>query len=138
MSDNPEEVRPDDDEPPETTDLTDPLAQKKARNRIRREQQEAESLWRAVFANKIGRREMWRMLQDDCHGFSPPFACGPNGFPQVEATWLQAGQYSIGQRLYQRWLRISPQGVHLMHEENDPQFIKPKRLRQRAADRGDN
>lgn len=121
----------DDDEPedpplPETTNLTDPKSQRRSRDRIKREAQEEESFWRAVFNDKAGRRTMWRLLQDDCHGFTPPFACGPNGFPQPEATWFQAGQYTIGQRLSQRWQFMAPEGYALMMTEHDPRFTKPK------------
>jgi hypothetical protein len=123
-----------DDAPPETTDLTDPKAQRRARDRIKREQQEAEGFWRAVFNSKVGRREMWRLIIEDCHGFTPPFACGPNGFPNGEATWFQAGQYSIGQRLYQRFMQRAPEDVMLMHQENDPRFIKAKPQRRRGPE----
>lgn len=120
-----------DDEPeeeplPETTNLTDPKSQRRSRDRIKREAQEEESFWRAVFNDKTGRRTMWRLLQDDCHGFTPPFACGPNGFPQPEATWFQAGQYTIGQRLAQRWQQMAAEGYALMMTENDPRYVKAK------------
>ena len=36
-----------------------------------------------------GRQEMWGLLQA-AHAFEERFACGPNGFPQVEATWFHA------------------------------------------------
>ncbi len=130
--------RDDPEEPiPETTSLTDPRSQRRARDRIKREAQESASLWRAILNDKIGRREMWRLIQEDCNGFTPPFACGPNGFPNEQATWFQAGLYSLGQRLYQRWLRIAPDSVRLMHEENDSAFIAPREVRQRDRNRGD-
>lgn len=137
MSDTPEDTDDEPEDPLETTDLTDPKAQRRARNRVKREGQEAESFWRAVFANKVGRHEMWRLIHEDCHGFTPPFACGPNGFPNSQATWFQAGQYTLGQRLYQRFLRIAPEDVLKMHQENDPAHMKPRRMRQAARDRGD-
>lgn len=122
---------PEDAPPPETTNLTDPKSVRRARDRNRREAQEEESFWRAVFNDKIGRRTMWRLLQDDCHGFSPPFACGPNGFPNEQATWFQAGQYALGQRLYQRWMRMAPEGYALMMTEHDPRFVQARPERRR-------
>jgi len=126
VSDTLEGDEPEDPPLPETTDLTDPKSQRRSRDKLRREAQEEESFWRAVFNDKIGRRVMWRLLHDDCHGFTPPFACGPNGFPQPEATWFKAGQYSIGQRLYQRWLHMARDGFALTMEEHDPRFVKVK------------
>lgn len=118
--------------PVETVDLTDPTKYRRSRDKVKREAQEEESFWRSVFNDKIGRRVMWQLLRDDCHGFSPPFACGPNGFPQPEATWFQAGQYAIGQRLYQRWRHAVREGVTLMEDENDPRFMPPKAERRRS------
>jgi hypothetical protein len=129
VSDAPDDDAEPEDRPAETVNLSDPKSVRRARDKQKREQQETDSFWRAVFADKIGRRVMWGLIRNDCHGFSPPFACGPNGFPQPEATWFQAGQYSLGQRLYQRWMKAVPEGLKLMHAENDPAFIvaKPQR-----------
>jgi hypothetical protein len=134
MSDSPDdaEEREEDPIPVETVDLTDPVKYRQSRDKVKREAQEEESFWRSVFDSKIGRRVMWRLLQDDCHGFSPPFACGPNGFPQHDATWFQAGQYAIGQRLYQRWRHMVRDGVALMEDENDPRFMKARPERRRS------
>lgn len=135
MSDS---IEDDDDEPvPETLDLTDPKSQKRARDRQRREAQEIDGLWRGVMNLPVGRRAVWTMIIQDCHGFSPPFACGPNGFPQTEATWFQAGQYSIGQRLYQRLMRMAPESVALMHAENDATFIAARRSRRQRPSLGE-
>ena len=102
--DEPDELEPEeiDPVPVETVNLTDPKSVRRARDRHRREEQEEASFWRAVLNDKIGRRVMWALIRDDCGGFAPPFACGPNGFPQPEATWFAAGKYALGQRLYQR------------------------------------
>jgi len=81
------------------------------------EREEARRFWREVFASEIGRREMWGLLQA-AHTFSPVFACGPNGFPQAEATWYEAGQQGFGQRLWRTWLQFDPEGVVRMMQEN--------------------
>jgi hypothetical protein len=117
-------------EEPDVKSVANPEAVKRARSQAEREAREAAAFWKAVFSNKIGRRVMWRLLMEDCNGFSPPFACGPNGFPQTEATWFQAGQYALGQRLYQRWLAAEGASVAQMHRENDPAFA-PRRRRRR-------
>jgi len=117
--------------PVETVNLTDPKSVRRARDRNRREEQEEASFWRAVFNDKIGRRVMWNLLAQDCGGFSPPFACGPNGFPQPDATWFAAGKYAVGQILYQRWMRLSREGLAAMMDEHNPSFIITKRNRRR-------
>lgn len=74
-----------------------------------------------ILKDEAGRRFLWRILEA-AHTFEERFACGPNGFPQVEATWFEAGIQSFGQRLYQTWLRTDPAAVAAMHRENDPRF----------------
>jgi hypothetical protein len=94
--------------------------------RLRREQRESDAFWRAIFADPVGRREMWRLLAT-LHPFEERFAVGPNGFPQVEATWFHAGEQSFGCRLHRSWFKRDPQGVMRMHAEHDPDFAQPKR-----------
>ncbi len=127
MSDDPEE-------PARPPVATSPGRVREARRRAAREAIEGEQFWVGALGSVVGRREFWQLLRDDCHGFAPPFACGPNGFPQPEATWYQAGAYAIGQRLYQRWLRLAPESVRLMHEENDPTFAHARDLREGRAE----
>ena len=76
---------------------------------------------REILGSEPGRRFLWRILTE-ARAFDNPFAVGPNGFPQPEATWFQAGVKDLGQRLYLTWLRISPEAVAAMHRENDPRF----------------
>lgn len=92
--------------------------------RIRIEKLEADAFWKSVFSNAVGRREMWRLLAQ-LHPFEERFACGPNGFPQPEASWFHAGEQSFGLRLYQSWAQIDRAGVFLMQDEHDPRFAKP-------------
>lgn len=109
----------------------DPAAIKRAGDQAKREADEAEAFWAGVFRSAVGRREMWKLLQVT-HAFEERFACGPNGFPQVEATWFHAGEQAVGQRLYQTWLRRDPITVAAMHAENDPNFAKPVKIRRAA------
>lgn len=76
-----------------------------------------------ALSTKSGRHELYRVLASACT-FEDRFACGPNGFPQPEATWFQAGEKSLGQRLFLTWLRIDREAVFLMLDENDPRFSK--------------
>jgi hypothetical protein len=96
--------------------------QRKVRNKIKL----ADAFWRGVFADETGRAEMWKLLQDT-HAFEERFACGPNGFPQPEATWFGAGEQAFGMRLYQSWCLIDLPGVMLMHQEHDPRWPKKAR-----------
>lgn len=79
--------------------------------------------WSAVLRDPIGRAEVWRILQSGGL-FAPPFACGPNGFPQPEATWFKAGQHGLVQAEYHRLMRIDFEGVRLMLSEHDPAWKK--------------
>lgn len=97
---------------------------------IDRERREGDDFWRRMLNDPIGRRELWRMLAD-LHTFEVRFACGPNGFPQPEATWFQLAEYAYGQRLYLSWSRIDRAAVFMMHDEHDPRFAKPKAPRKR-------
>lgn len=96
------------------------------RKRVAREARETLEFWRGVFATPVGRREMWKHLAS-AHTFDERFACGPNGFPQPEATWFQAGEQAFGQRIYRTWARDHRVEVLLMHDENDSAFLKAKK-----------
>jgi hypothetical protein len=74
-----------------------------------------------ILKDEAGRRFLWAILTA-AHTFEERFACGPNGFPQTEATWFHAGEQALGLRLYQTWLRTDPLAVAAMHRENDPRF----------------
>ena len=116
------------DQAAETINLSDPRSVRRSRDRQKRERQEADGLWRAVLADKIGRREMWRLLTE-AHTFNTDFACGPNGFPQPEATIHNLGRQQWGLKLYHELLRIDHAAVHQMHVEHDPRFIVAKPAR---------
>ena len=117
-----------------TRNLTDGRKIRRQRKRVDNDAEQASKFWRDVFSTQIGRREMWGLLraaQSDGSPFTPPFVCGPNGFPQSEATWFRAGQYALGQSFYQHWMQNARDGVFLMLDEHDPRFATPrKRSRQ--------
>lgn len=120
----------------QTHNLNDAGEVRRRRKRIDNEHEQAAKFWRDVFSTTVGRREMWGLLkatQPDGNPFDPSFPCGPNGFPQPEATWFRAGQYALGQAIWQSWLRLAPDAAVLMLQENDPRFIQPRK-RPRAPD----
>lgn len=86
---------------------------------------EIQRFWEGVFADPIGRLEMWRIL-DDAGTFDQRFGIGPSGFPQAEASWFNQGMRAFGLRLWQKWTSTAREGVLLMHDEHDPRFVRPK------------
>ncbi|HQT65359.1 MAG TPA: hypothetical protein PLO16_12685 [Acidocella sp.] len=109
-----------------TVDASSLATLRESRRRAAFDKQNADGFWHRVFADPVGRAEMWKLLTA-CHTFEERFACGPSGFPQPEATWFHAGEQSIGLRLYQTWLRLDPIAVMQMQTEHDPRFADPKR-----------
>lgn len=132
MSDDPEtpETEPSDEGEPatETVNAAEPRSIKRARTRAKLREEEAADFWRRALGSEVGRRELWGVLQS-AHAFEERFACGPNGFPQPEATWFEAGQQALGFRLYLSWVRLDPSGVALMMQENHAslRLSEPKR-----------
>jgi hypothetical protein len=108
------------------------IGYEKKLNEQERKELEASKFWAQVFAHPVGRREMWAILQS-AHTFEERFACGPNGFPNADATWFEAGQQSLGLRLFMSWQRFHPEGVLLMQQEHDPRFQKPKPPKRRRT-----
>ena len=120
------------EEEAETPSTVDPNANNKIRDRQKREADEAKRFWSAMLAHPVGRREIWRLLRD-CHTFEERFACGPNGFPQPEATWFEAGQQAFGQRLFQSLILMDREATFHMMDEHDPRFAQPKRTVRRSV-----
>jgi len=108
----------------QTISADDPETERKRKTRIRQEFDEASAFWKSILGTKVGRREIWKLLSDS-HAFEDRFACGPNGFPQVEATWFQAGEKSFGQRLWLTLQRYDVDSVLLMHREHDTRLGQP-------------
>ena len=107
-------------------DAGDPAAVGKRKRTIEIKERESKRFWELVFATPVGRREMYCLLTD-CHAFEDRFACGPNGFPQPEATWFQAGESAWGRRIVQTWMVAHADQYALMLRENDPRFQKDKK-----------
>ena len=95
----------------------------KSRQRDQKEfDKKRDAFWAAVFSDPVGRAEMWRIIASECRAFEERFVCSPTGAPNEQATWLAAGQQTIGLRLYQEFLVREHAGVLLMHHEHDPRF----------------
>lgn len=120
MSDD--DILPESDEADQPFDAGDPAQVRRRGTAQQIKERESIRFWTAIFSDPIGRREMWLLLEA-AKPFEERFACGPNGFPQPEATWFNAGQQSLGLRMYQTWLAKYPLEVMAMHAENDPRFM---------------
>lgn len=97
----------------------------RARQRNESYAKQRENFWRGVLADPVGRRELWAILGIEAHAFEVKLACGPNGFPQTEATWLALGEQMLGQRMFQTLQLVDFEGSYLMLAEHDPRFKKP-------------
>lgn len=112
--------------PADAPDAADPDAIKKVRRRKARAEDEARAFWGRVLGDPVGRRELWGILEA-LKWRETPFQVGPNGFPQPEATWFQAGQREAGLRLYHKLVHHTREGVALMLDEHDPRFVDLKK-----------
>jgi hypothetical protein len=104
-------------------DAGDPAAVKRKARKAEIQEREAKRFWEYIFSLEIGRREMFKLLRD-AKAFETEFACGPNGFPQPEATWFKAGQSDWGKRMRDSWMVNHLESFALMLRENDPRFQK--------------
>lgn len=118
----------------EIHNAADPKAIKNQRRKQLSEADQSKNFWRVVMGTEVGRREIWKLIAYDMHAFEDRFACGPNGFPQPDATMFQAGEKACGQRLYFMLMRMDREGIGRMHDENDPAYATPKRGRAQTSD----
>jgi hypothetical protein len=81
------------------------------------------SWWKSALATDVGRRIMWGLLQET-GAFQDNFGCSPNGSPDQQATWFNAGKKAFGLHLYHKMMEMEMQSIFFMHKENDPRFIK--------------
>ncbi len=101
-------------------------------NRIRRKKQkllsadqQSDAFWGRVFADPVGRREMWTLL-NKLHPFDVQMGLTPVGFTDERRTWMELAVQLSGQQIYQDWFTRFPEEVSLMRSENDPRFQKVK------------
>jgi hypothetical protein len=105
----------------------------KKRKRAKRASDKAEEFWKGVLSTETGRREMWNLVAGT-HAFEDRFLCGPNGFPQPEATWYEAGKRDWGQGFFHMLVKYDRAGSFLMLDEHDPRFAKPKHVKENTGD----
>lgn len=109
----------------EIPNAADPVAVKRARTKQQKAKDRHDDFWRRVLADEVGLEIVWGLLTD-AHTFETRFACGPNGFPQTEATWFHAGRQEFGLALYHKLLQIDVAAVQRMHALHDPRFPKAR------------
>lgn len=112
----------------DTPDATDPEAQKRAIRRRKKAEDERAEFWKRCLADPVGRMVLWEFFTD-CGALGTTFAATPAGFPDPTATWFYLGRKDVGQRLYQTLMRHDRMAIALMHEEHDPLWAKPKRVK---------
>jgi hypothetical protein len=136
MTDDPRDP-PDDEEdggdsPAEhpTADATQSHSHRAQRIRQASAHEKVKAWWSAALRDPVGQQIIWQFLTD-LHTFEERFACGPNGFPQPEATWFQAGRQDVGLRLHRTLAKFDREALFAMHDAFDPEFAKPKLPRSR-------
>jgi hypothetical protein len=107
------------------TDLNDPWDIYHQQLETHKRWEEQRQFWRDVMSSEVGRREMWALLDDVTHTFDVQFAHGPTGFPDPLATWLRAGQQSVGRAIHDTLFRYARESTLLMHDEHDRRFDRP-------------
>ena len=107
---------------------SDEIAIGQARQRAKHIADKRADFWKRVLSEEIGRAVMWEVLAE-MHAFNVRFATSPNGFPNPEATWFQAGEQAAGWRLYDALRKADFEAVHTMHLEQDPYFEEKRRKR---------
>lgn len=120
-----------------SVDAATPEGMRRQERKADRDKRETVEFWRRIFADPIGRREMWALLfgPDSTHAFNPDFPVSPVGFPDPNAAWYRRGEQDFGLRQYHRWLALCPEGVMLMHREHDARFAeKPTRRARKKQD----
>ena len=104
-------------------EIENPRQTERKRARLEREADEENEFWRQALATKVGRRAFYKMFQQGGL-WSTPFAVGPNGFPQPEATWFKAGEQAVIARIHDKFQLLDHGAVFTMLRENDPRFRK--------------
>jgi hypothetical protein len=107
-------------------DAADEKKVARRRQKLKSNEKEEAEFWRQAMNSEVGRRAIWKLLTE-AHIFEQRFACGPNGFPQTEATWFQAGVQDFGLRLYHMLGRNDRVLLLKMHDENDPYYSSNKK-----------
>ncbi|HLX18450.1 MAG TPA: hypothetical protein VKS24_24955 [Bradyrhizobium sp.] len=108
--------------------VADPVQIRRARRRGKRLVDESAEFWKRVFADKIGRREMWGLLASG-GAFEQRYGTTANGSSEPIETQRQEGEQRLAFRLYLSWMKLDPEGVALMLQENHPQIAAASAVR---------
>ncbi len=112
-----------------TTSATGTTTVRRQRVKQLTEQEHAREFWSRSLRDPIGGKIIFTMLRD-LHAFEDErFACGPNGFPQPDATEYQRGQRDFALRFYRTLVCYDREAVFALHDQLDPFFAKPKTAR---------
>lgn len=112
----------------ETPDASNPKSLARVKQKKEFKDNQVSDFWKRTLADPIGRMVLWDLLRS-MHTFEDRFACAPSGAPCTEATWFQAGEKEIGQRLFKTLMKHDIAATHLMLTEHDPEFKPPKTKR---------
>jgi hypothetical protein len=99
--------------------VADPVQVRTARRRGKRQVDESAEFWKRIFADKIGRREMWAILASG-GAFEQRYGATANGTSEPIETQRQEGEQRLAFRLYLSWLKLDPDGVAMMMREHHP------------------
>lgn len=118
-------------------DAANPKQVRSKERRARDAVRESVDFWTLMLGTADGRREIWKLLHEgQGHPFETRFGTS-GGFPQPEASWLEAGRQGHGFDQYLYLLTMAPELTTLMLTENEPRLIaamkaiaeKPRRPR---------
>jgi len=138
MTDEPKPPNEEDDDdgaPAEqpTVDASNKTTHRSAQIKRIVEAEQVRRFWSNALRDPVGQRVLWQLLAD-LHTFEERFACGPNGFPQPEATWFAAGEQAVGLRLHRTFARHDREALFAMHDKFDPAFAQPKPPRRKRPE----
>lgn len=98
--------------------VAEPAQVERRTRRIKMTQARADGYLRQQLASVDGRRWLWGLMQE-CGTFEDRFGSAPNGAPDVRVTDFQAGQRSVGLRIWRTLARVDPAALGVMHHEHD-------------------
>jgi hypothetical protein len=113
-----------------TVDAANATTHARQKTRAVIEHEQVRAWWSNALRHPVGGKIIWGLLQD-AHTFETKMACGPNGFPQSEATWYALGEQMFGQRLYRTLVLHDREALFALHDKFDSQFVKPKPARKK-------
>jgi hypothetical protein len=112
-----------------TSDATKATTAHKQRVKALSEWEKARDFWSRSLRDRVGGPIIFDLLRSLGVFEDSKFACGPNGFPQPEATWHAMGQRDFGIRLYHTLVKHDREAIFALHDQLDHRFARPKTAR---------